>query len=63
MQAFEVEIDGQVHRATWQAGAYDRLTVDSAFGSTYAYRDGRPPQALAESLLRQLVRRAERMVG
>jgi hypothetical protein len=63
MQVFELNIEGQVHQATWEAGDYDRLTVTSAFGSTYAYRDGRDPQALARSLLRQLVLRAERRAG
>lgn len=63
MQLLELDIDGHVHQATWDAGDYDRLTVRSAFGSTYAYRDGRDPESLAKSLLRQLVSRAERQTG
>lgn len=63
MQVFEMDIEGRTHQATWEAGDYDRLTVRSAFGSTYAYRDGRDPEILARSLLRQLVFRAERQAG
>lgn len=54
---FEVEIDGRIHQGSWQAGDYDRLTVESDFGVTYAYLDGREPEALARSLLVQLVGR------
>lgn len=60
MQAFETTVDGHVHRGTWRAGDYDRLTIESVYGSTYAYLDGRDPEALARCLLAELVRRAER---
>ena len=63
MQAFEMSIDGRLHEATWETGDHDRLTVTSAVGTTYAYRDGRDPQALAKSLLQQLVFRAQRQAG
>lgn len=63
MQSFELNIDGRVHEATWEAGDFDRLTVRCALGATYAYRDGRDPEALAQSLLRELVLRAERQAG
>lgn len=56
---FEVEIDGTTYAGTWSAGDYDRLTVASDFGATYAYLDGRVPDALARSLLVQLVKRSE----
>ena len=56
----EVDVEGLVCEATWRAGDYDRLTVESAFGSTYAYGDGRDPAALARSLLAELVRRAQK---
>lgn len=63
MHAFEIELDGRPYTGFWRAGAYDRLTVESDFGSTYAYLDGRDPRALAASLLVQLVRRSERRAG
>jgi hypothetical protein len=63
MHAFEVEIDGLSHQAFWRSGDYDRLTVESDYGTTYAYLDGRDPQALAQALLAQLVRRSARLAG
>lgn len=63
MHAFEIELDGRLYAGLWRAGDYDRLTVESDFGSTYAYLDGRDPSALAHSLLVQLVRRSERHAG
>lgn len=63
MQAFEIELDSRAYQGFWRAGDYDRLTVESDHGTTYAYLDGRDPEALARSLLAQLVRRAERMAG
>ncbi|WP_454718868.1 hypothetical protein [Caulobacter segnis] len=63
MHAFEIEIDGKTYGGFWQAGDYDRLTVQSDHGSTYAYLDDRDPQALAASLLGQIVRRSERQTG
>ncbi|MGR4863217.1 hypothetical protein [Caulobacter sp. LARHSG274] len=58
MRSFEHEIDGHKYRATWKLSDYDRLIVDSPYGSTYAYVDGREPAELARSLLVQLVRQA-----
>lgn len=63
MHAFKIEIDGHAYAGFWRAGEYDRLTVESDFGATYAYLDGRDPQTLAGSLLAQLVRRSEKRVG
>lgn len=63
MQAFEVEIEGRVVQAWWRAGDYDRLTVESPYGATYAYQDGRDPEALARSLLLELARRSTRLAG
>lgn len=63
MNAFEIELDGQPYAGSWRAGEYDRLTVESEFGSTYAYLDGRDPGSLAGALLVQLVRRCEQRAG
>lgn len=63
MRSFEIEIDGRAYQGAWRTGDYDRLTVESWYGSTYAYLDGREPDALARSLLSQLVRRSERLAG
>lgn len=63
MHAFELEIDGCVYQGVWGAGDYDRLTIESHFGTTYAYLDGREPDALARSLLSELVRRSTRLAG
>ena len=63
MQAFELALDGHTYEGLWQRGEYDRLNVQSAFGSTYAYLDGRDPTVLAQSLLRQLIARFERQAG
>lgn len=57
---FEVAIDGRRHQGTWSTGDYDRLTVESDHGSTYAYLDGRVPETLARALLVQLVARGAR---
>ncbi len=63
MHAFEIEIDGRAYQGFWRACDYDRLTVESDYGSTYAYLDGRDPEALACSLLTQLIARSEQAVG
>jgi hypothetical protein len=63
MQAFEIHLDGRVYQGGWRAGAYDRLTVESDHGATYAYLDGRDPEYLARALLTQLVRCSERRAG
>lgn len=60
---FEIEIDGRIYEGAWSAGAYDRLTVVSDYGSTYAYRDGRTPEPLAQSLLAELIRRSARQAA
>jgi hypothetical protein len=56
MHGFEHEIDGYKYKASWKLSDYDRLIVDSSYGSTYAYVDGREPAALARALLAQMVR-------
>ncbi|MBO9545808.1 hypothetical protein [Caulobacter sp.] len=63
MHAFEIDLDGCRYTGLWEAGAYDRLSVRSDFGTTYAYLDGRDPETLAHSLLAQLVRRDQRRAG